>query len=275
MCIRDSSEAEQMVSEIESNKESNDKLRKVMRENERKDQMIRSLRSGIEIAKDSERQVVEENKMLVEKLKTLKAEVGRKETTLRLFKEKSLEARSELELSQSNEEAIEKIKIKLILARQEVERKDEQIRTLAAKLHTLMETEKTLRANDLQTGNTHKELYEMEQKLYLAEGKTQNLAMLVRTIFRELLTDVEKVRVRVGAYRMATSEGPCEVEGEDLGEVMERVARVVESREEQDEFEKLIEFYRKLVKERNELERIFNQFENNSAGKVLEAKMLA
>eukprot|EP00826_Nyctotherus_ovalis_P000688 TRINITY_DN10014_c0_g2_i2.p1 TRINITY_DN10014_c0_g2~~TRINITY_DN10014_c0_g2_i2.p1 ORF type:complete len:113 (+),score=25.67 TRINITY_DN10014_c0_g2_i2:71-409(+) len=97
MCIRDSSEAEQMVSEIESNKESNDKLRKVMRENERKDQMIRSLRSGIEIAKDSERQVVEENKMLVEKLKTLKAEVGRKETTLRLFKEKSLEARSELE----------------------------------------------------------------------------------------------------------------------------------------------------------------------------------
>eukprot|EP00826_Nyctotherus_ovalis_P053755 TRINITY_DN7013_c0_g1_i2.p1 TRINITY_DN7013_c0_g1~~TRINITY_DN7013_c0_g1_i2.p1 ORF type:complete len:214 (+),score=55.33 TRINITY_DN7013_c0_g1_i2:67-708(+) len=103
MCIRDrlirqwrereevkQQETEQLISELGQIKDDNDKFKRAMKELDRKNQLIRTLKGTVEGSKMAEKQLIEENRSLHEKLKIFKAEIGQKEAALRAFREKTL-----------------------------------------------------------------------------------------------------------------------------------------------------------------------------------------
>ena len=191
--------------------------------------------------------------------------------------------------------------------KQDVERKEEQIKALKAKVETLMQELDTSRA--VMDSRSKTEFTEMEkeqqkigktkQALRATEGKVQKLSVMLRTMFRELLTDIEKLRARAGAYQKGMAKtgeidnkfymeslnilgiGAEEMgefvqpkegaalsaqENADLVKLVEQINRVVEGDEMPRDYEDIIEQHKGLLKERTELEKLINMVEEKPMG---------
>ena len=203
------SETGQLMSVVEAKKEDSENLKKLSKECARKDQTIKQMKTAVDAAKDKEKELIEENKSLNEKIKALKAEISRKDTTLSVMKEKTNESRIDKEEAKNKEAEIEKLKQKNLALKQEVDRREEQIKILKAKVETLMNDIETYKAQmDNKTKNElseiekeQKKLERAKQDLKAAEVKAQELAVMLRTIMREILIEVEKLRSRTKAYK--------------------------------------------------------------------------
>ena len=136
-----------------------------------------------------------------------------------------------------------------------------------------------------------------KQKLRAAEAKIQKLSVMLRTLFRELLTEVEKLRARAGAYQKSMAMTKGDIEGkfyaesmnilglgaeeigefvqakageedkkgnEDLVKLVERINRVVDNSELPEDYETVIEKHKQLMKEKVDLERIINAMEEKT-----------
>eukprot|EP01022_Parablepharisma_sp_SALTPOND_P036388 TRINITY_DN98_c0_g1_i1.p1 TRINITY_DN98_c0_g1~~TRINITY_DN98_c0_g1_i1.p1 ORF type:complete len:3109 (+),score=697.90 TRINITY_DN98_c0_g1_i1:340-9666(+) len=306
------SETGQLMSEVESIKDDSEKLKKAMKELSRKDQTIKSLKSAAENSKALEKQLAEENKALVEKIKALKAEIARKDATLKTFKEKTEDFKVDKEFAKEKDIEIEKLKTKIGSAKQDMERKDDQIRTLKAKIESLMqdlerakaELDSKSKAETKEAEKGQKKVGKTKQKLKAAEGKNQQLSIMLRTIFRELLTDIEKLRMRANAYRLAKAEAVVEnqfyresldilgigaedmqefvprgeqtgEENGDLIELVEKINRIVENNEIPKDYEDVVEKYKALVKEKVQLEKMINEMEGPKPAKAVSVQEAA
>ncbi len=143
------SEAGQLMTEVSAAKDDSEKLKKVMKELLRKDQTIKSLKTAMENERGLEKQLAEENKGMLEKLKTMKAETARKDTALKAFREKSEEVKTDKENVKGKDSEIDKLKTRIATydfdvtllhnrLKQDVDRKDEQLKALKAKVESLM-----------------------------------------------------------------------------------------------------------------------------------------
>jgi len=300
------SENGQFMSEIESVKDENEKLKKMMKELSRKEQTLKTLKISADNSKEAEKQLSEENKALVEKLKAAKAEISRKDTLLKTLKEKTEETKTEKDLTKEKENEIEKLKAKIASAKQDLDRKDDQIKSLKAKIESLMQDyEKTKSELEIKSKTSmpaekpkKKNAGITKQKLQAAESKNQQLSILLRTLFRELLTEIEKLRMRVGAYKKGLAKAKAENESkfykesldilglgaEDMGEFMSekdnfeennqdlielvtKINRIVENNEISQDYEDIIAKYKELMKEKVDLERSLSNFEEKTGEK--------
>ncbi len=142
-----------------------------------------------------------------------------------------------------------------------------------------------------------KKIGKTKERLRAAETKVQKLSVMIRTLFRELLTEVEKLRARAGAYQKSLKSAGGEIEGkfyadsmdilglgaEDIGEfvqsrqgeeekkdnddlvkLVERINRVVDNTEQPEDYEAVIEKHKQLMKEKVDLERLINAMEERT-----------
>ena len=133
------SETGQLMNEVESIKDDSERLKRTTKELTRKDQIIRSLKAAAENSKVQEKQLTEDNKILIEKVKLLKNELTRKDVALKAFKERSEEIKTDRDIVKEKEVEIEKVKAKVVSLKQEIERKDDQIKVLKSKIDSLMQ----------------------------------------------------------------------------------------------------------------------------------------
>ena len=228
-------------------------LKKCNKELVRKDQAIKSLKMNIEGARLAEKQLVEESKILNEKVKILKAETSRKDVVLKAFKEKSEEAKTDR--STSKDEEVDKLKKKLTTAKQDVERKEDQIRVYKSKIESL--------AQEL---NTIKSVLESKEEVKTVEAK--ELKRILKVIFEDLLVDIEKLRIKVNIKEHDTqiykeSFDILGVQEEDIKDFVptqnpdafiNTKAKIKKLIEKANTYESILKEYKNLTQEKRELE---------------------
>lgn len=188
--------------ENEQLKEEVDKLKKQIKEISRKDTSFKDFRDKYESLKQSEKALQEEKASNLEKIKALKAEVQRKESAIKDLRDKIDLLSINNDTRKFNEDEIDKNRDTIKKLKLEVERKDLALKNLKGKLdNTLFELDNiktdSLTKTQAHTGDYEKEVRKHEQtrvQLKNMEGQYQNAIFILRRLFRDTFSIIQKLR---------------------------------------------------------------------------------
>jgi len=178
-----------------------EKMKKNMKETVRKDQTYRLFQEKLDQSKVSEKQWNDEKNSLNEKLKLMKTDLQRKEAFNKELKEKLDQALMKLENCRSLQEENEKLKENLKKLKNEIERKETSLGLLRGKLDDFLTENNQLKSSKISNLSTdhekeNKRLEFTKNSLKKSESQAQMLLYLVKRLFREIYTNVKKLKNR-------------------------------------------------------------------------------
>lgn len=127
-------EASKIIHQMDQSKGAQDRVAKLMKETNRKDQVIKEQRMNCEQIRATAKDFENENIKLSEKVKQLKADVGRKEKLLKDAREKVDNVQKEYSGQRDKVEEIDRFRDLLKKSKHDIDRKDVQIKSLRSKL---------------------------------------------------------------------------------------------------------------------------------------------
>jgi len=206
--------AVEMVSKVDSRKEDLEKIMKLSREVARKETMAKELKTQYDEIKEKEAKSQQEVKSLQVKLKTLKADISRKETMLKDTKDKLQTEIKETKQTESKTIDIAKHKDIVKKYKQDIERKDFKISSLESKLDTNASEMEKLKNESVIEAKSSKSEYFKESKKYETSVKkmrkleeaSQNAVLVLRRMMKEMILSVEKLRSEVIISRHETCQ---------------------------------------------------------------------
>lgn len=151
-----------------------------------------------------------------------------------------------------------------------------------------------LKSNFSEIEKEQKKVEKIKEKLREGEDKNAKLSVMLRTMLREILMEVEKLRARASAHRKVTGKQEevdkkfyaesldiLGIEAEEMGEFVqhkksassqeqinqdllalaEKINKIVENKEEQNDYSDVIEQFKTLLKEKSGLEKFISSVE--------------